>query len=47
MTNPTARAVASIGATAACGVIGWNAEVYAALALVAMVVSLHLIWKDA
>ena len=45
MTNPTARAVASVAASAACCGITFAAPPIASLAIVGLVLGLYVIWK--
>jgi hypothetical protein len=47
MTNPTARAIASCAASAACGAIGWAQPMASFFAIVGVIVSVSLIWKNA
>jgi hypothetical protein len=47
MTDPTARAVASVAASAACAAIGWAQSMISFMALVGVVLSAYFIWKDA
>lgn len=47
MTNPTARAIATIAASAGCASVVWIAPLYAAMGVVGIIVSVSLIWKNA
>lgn len=47
MTNPTARAIASIAACAACAVIAWAVPASGVMAVVGMVLSICYIWRNA
>lgn len=47
MSNSAARAIASIAACAACGVIGWAVPMSAFMSIVGMVLSICYIWRNA
>jgi hypothetical protein len=44
MTDPIARAVATIAASSGCALIAWAAPGYAMLAVVGIVLSVYFIW---
>lgn len=47
MTNPSAGAIATLGASGACAVIGWAVPSAAILAVVGVVLSVCYIWRNA
>jgi hypothetical protein len=46
MNDSTARAVANVACAAACAAIGWADPSYGIMAIVGVVVSTLVIWRD-